>query len=477
MTTDHDPRDGIDVRVRSAFQALDVPVRSIGSVSARSQHLADRHRRRLAGSLVASSVVIVGSLLGVRVMRDTGGTNVESVAGTLPTRTPGGPGAPGDPGSASSVGAIDGSGVAVEDNPTTVPAGWEQFGVGPRIQAVRADDGVAIVVAFVGSPGSNGVPLGVCEEGYRASVVETDHDVTVRLVAYRRAGVGEVACIAVGAQRSLRVELASPLGDRLVRDSNGDDVPASTTARFKAEWLPEGWHLVDEHGGPSGSWTQAYGPSTLLKGSSAVDLVSVTRGGRALLDGFVGGDTVDQLVVASRPAAFLRSAYDGGPVALVIGGASDVVVLNGVDRGILVQIAAGLAPLPAVSTESVVAPPAPAGSVTELKDREGSAVVTGYLVLPSPGGPGTMCDVVEAQAGPLNAAHPSRCVGDAVPIEWNPPLAPPAGLTSEGGVASGKVTIAVQRKGGRFFVLPRSSELADPSATPPTSAAPTPPTT
>ena len=53
----------------------------------------------------------------------------------------------------------------------------------------------------------------------------------------------------------------SPLGDRLVRDSAGDEVPRSTTGRFEVAWLPEGWGLRHESGGPGESWTQRYGPT------------------------------------------------------------------------------------------------------------------------------------------------------------------------------------------------------------------------
>ena len=115
-------------------------------------------------------------------------------------------------------------------------------------------------------------------------------------------------------------------------------------------------------------------------------------------------------------------------------------------------------------------------AVVGAYDGEGPAVVTGYLVLPVPGGPGTMCDALADADHPAGTPAAPECVGESAPIEWYPPLTPPPELTTDGGVTSGKVTIAVQRKGGRFFVLPRSAALTDQVPTASASATP-PPTT
>ena len=86
-----------------------------------------------------------------------------------------------------------------------------------------------LTVGFVGAPK---VPRSdPCWEGYRARVVTYGNDVHVTLRRLRDATPEEnVGCNDIGAQRTLRVKLRDPLGDRSVFDgSSGEPVTLTTS--------------------------------------------------------------------------------------------------------------------------------------------------------------------------------------------------------------------------------------------------------
>ena len=71
-------------------------------------------------------------------------------------------------------------------------------------------DGLSLNFAFIG---------GECDAGYKAAVAESSSAVAVAVQAIPKGGSG--ACSAVGVARSLKVNLTSPLGGRVLVDASG----------------------------------------------------------------------------------------------------------------------------------------------------------------------------------------------------------------------------------------------------------------
>jgi hypothetical protein len=86
-------------------------------------------------------------------------------------------------------------------------------------------DGRVLTFSFIGSP-----PDGPCGANYTGVVAESTHAVAVATQATPgRVQGGPNACPAIGAIRTVTVQLASPLGGRVVVDASGAVVPVSTT--------------------------------------------------------------------------------------------------------------------------------------------------------------------------------------------------------------------------------------------------------
>ena len=77
-------------------------------------------------------------------------------------------------------------------------------------------DGLVLTYSFVGA-----APTGPCGADYVSSVAESISAVAVAIKAIPHAAEGNVNCDAVGYPRTVDVHLASPLGGRVVLDSDG----------------------------------------------------------------------------------------------------------------------------------------------------------------------------------------------------------------------------------------------------------------
>jgi hypothetical protein len=84
-------------------------------------------------------------------------------------------------------------------------------------------DGRVLTYKFIGSPAD-----GPCGANYTGVVAESNHAVAVAVQSSPGRGQGgPVACPAIGAFRTVTVQLASPLGGRVVVDASGAVVPVS----------------------------------------------------------------------------------------------------------------------------------------------------------------------------------------------------------------------------------------------------------
>lgn len=114
--------------------------------------------------------------------------------------------------------------VAVAHRISVVPPPWdaENPTAGLSIDsAARGPDDQSLTVSFVGAPGSGDEP---CGADYTAEAVESSRAVVVIVIEHRNAA--EVACRAIGAERTATVALASPLGKRAVLEiKQGHPVP------------------------------------------------------------------------------------------------------------------------------------------------------------------------------------------------------------------------------------------------------------
>ena len=84
-----------------------------------------------------------------------------------------------------------------------------------------------LIVTFVGAPKAR--KSDPCWEGYRARVYESDSAVAITIRRLRDATPSEtlVACTDIGAQRTIRVNLQAPLGDRAINDGSPQGGPIS----------------------------------------------------------------------------------------------------------------------------------------------------------------------------------------------------------------------------------------------------------
>jgi hypothetical protein len=89
--------------------------------------------------------------------------------------------------------------------------------------ASSSGDGRVLTYNFIGSPAD-----GPCGANYTGVVAESNHAVAVAVQSSPgRVQGGPVACTAIGAIRMVTVQLASPLGGRVVVDASGGVVPVS----------------------------------------------------------------------------------------------------------------------------------------------------------------------------------------------------------------------------------------------------------
>lgn len=199
-------------------------------------------------------------------------------------------------------------------------------------------DGRTLVLSFIGgAPGT-----GSCTAGYTGEATERGDAVTVHLRAtFRGPGDGVDACAALGYPRTVRVELASVLGDRrLVDGSSGAEVAVFRLSLPAPRWLPDGWSERSEYGG-RGGWSVAYG--------SADGAHSVTmRVLAAAADAVAPDSTVTGTTSIQRRTARWILPRSIGYEELVLTDDRAAVVLApiGADRPTVERIAESLAPLP-----------------------------------------------------------------------------------------------------------------------------------
>ena len=121
------------------------------------------------------------------------------------------------------------------------------------IEGLRTDpDGRGLVAAYVG---------GACDGPDSLLVEETDDRVDVAVRVLPRPGDDEgTICPAVGIGRTVRADLAEPLGDRAVYASGKLVEPYDGADLVVPSRLPDGFVLLSESSNPgSGGWTQTYG--------------------------------------------------------------------------------------------------------------------------------------------------------------------------------------------------------------------------
>jgi hypothetical protein len=113
--------------------------------------------------------------------------------------------------------------------PSATPMLTSKAGVGMRVESatgIRA--GRELTVTVAGSPGPASQP---CGADYTGEAVESDLGVVVIVHEHRYApdpNASPIACAAIGAMRTVTVQLASPLGDRAVLDPS-EGLPVSVT--------------------------------------------------------------------------------------------------------------------------------------------------------------------------------------------------------------------------------------------------------
>lgn len=168
------------VELLSADQALDEIVKSAGSTCADCRPLEITAARLTMGSVQTSRGPAMAPIWKFSV----NGTNV------MVTR------------------------VAVADRVSVVPPPWDPNNApeGISIESARGKaDARQLTVSFVGAPDGGDQP---CGADYTAEAVESPLAVVVIVVEHRNPAPG--ACRAIGAERTAVVDLASPLGDRVV---------------------------------------------------------------------------------------------------------------------------------------------------------------------------------------------------------------------------------------------------------------------
>ena len=148
--------------------------------------------------------------------------------------------------------------------PVTSSSAPPQSVTNVRFDGVRTEPGDEhLVLTFTGGQAPTSDPNEPCTVSYAAEVDETAGSITVNLQGHANPpppppSDGMVmGCDALGHQRSVRVQLAAPLGDREVRDGSDDRVVPVYRAATMLEpaTLPDGYRFRDEAGFDP-SWTQ-----------------------------------------------------------------------------------------------------------------------------------------------------------------------------------------------------------------------------
>ena len=243
----------------------------------------------------------------------------------------------------------------------------------------------------------------------------------------------------------LSVRLPKPLGARTVRDgASGQSVSSLPVEIPEATWLPDGWVVRDSGGGKDG-WFQSVGIEATTK-TVQIDLF------RTGTNGDLPGSTITSpATVQGRSAAFVKGRYrTSGPDALLMMDASwSLMVWSASDTittETLQRIADGLTTLPfapRIDTPTIDAPRT--GTVAELIDYEGPAILTGWLSI----------DATEHAQFCESLKNDGRCKGATVDIDWSTGSAtPPTDLivNRDRKVSDRALTLAGTLEGTLFYV-------------------------
>jgi hypothetical protein len=101
------------------------------------------------------------------------------------------------------------------------PKPWGHGTMG--VSATVSTNGRRVLLTFVGAPNGKGP----CGATYSAAVAESKHAVAVDVIPHTTRGkrTAPVMCFDVGYSRHVRVNLAKPLGGRVIVNVGGGDVP------------------------------------------------------------------------------------------------------------------------------------------------------------------------------------------------------------------------------------------------------------
>jgi hypothetical protein len=130
----------------------------------------------------------------------------------------------------------------------------------------RVEGASGVVLSFVGGPPDTD-PMAACQVRYRADVVETVHEVTIRIHGEQLLEP-EVGCTDEGYSRTISIQLEAPLGNRTVRNLRDEVIEVWNHSPLRTPtWLPGGlgaWSLTSEwrhdDGGfaPAAAWGRTW---------------------------------------------------------------------------------------------------------------------------------------------------------------------------------------------------------------------------